>query len=105
MAEECAGSGGGGAGASPGAAEEECPPVIVSWEGSADIQSGDILIVRIADSLLLETFGQVDVKNGTPEANISHADGERSVIFRVVKLRVTYLYTTVGSEPYHLSVS
>lgn len=47
MAEECAG------GAAP---DEECPPVVVSWEGSADIQSGDILIVRIADSLLLETF-------------------------------------------------
>lgn len=80
MEEECGGSGGGG-GASPGAPEEECPPVIVSWEGSADIQSGDILIVRIADSLLLDTFGQVDVKNATPEGNVSHGDGERSVLF------------------------
>lgn len=79
MAEECAGSGGGGA--APGAPEEECPPVIVSWEGSADIQSGDILIVRIADSLLLDTFGQVDSKNSTSETNVSHGDGERSVIF------------------------
>ena len=82
MAEECAGSGG----AAPGAAEEECPPVIVSWEGAADIQSGDILIVRIADSLLLDTFGQLDVKNGTPEGNISHTDGERSDINRTVNL-------------------
>lgn len=82
MAEECAGSGGGGS--APGVPEEECPPVIVSWEGSADIQSGDILIVRIADSLLLDTFGQLELKNTTPEANVSHVDGERSVIYRQI---------------------
>lgn len=62
VAEECA------AGAAP---DEECPPVVVSWEGTADIQSGDILIVRISDSLLLDTFKP---KNATatvalPDAN------------------------------------
>lgn len=80
MEEECGSSGGTG-GAAPGAVEEECPPVIVSWEGSADIQSGDILIVRIADSLLLDTFGQLDVKNGTPVTNVSHVDEERSATY------------------------
>lgn len=72
VAEECAG------GATPG--EEECPPVIVSWEGSADIQIGDILIVRISDSLLLDSFGQhLEVKNITLDANNSHTDNGRSV--------------------------
>lgn len=72
MVEEC---GGGAGGTTPGA-EEECPPVIVSWEGFADIQSGDILIVRIADSLLVDTVAQPNVKN-VLDANFSHADGER----------------------------
>ncbi|XP_063899651.1 delta and Notch-like epidermal growth factor-related receptor [Helicoverpa armigera] len=101
MAEECAGSGGGGGGAAPAAADEECPPVIVSWEGSADIQSGDILIVRIADSLLLDTFGQVDVKNGTPEANVSHGDGER--VHRTLLQPAVYQVTRQGHE--HCDVS
>lgn len=81
MTEECVGG---------GAGEEECPPVIVSWEGAADIQSGDILIVRIADSLLLDTFGQLDVKNGTPDANVSNVDGERSAI--LIELKNCDLY-------------
>ncbi|KAJ8736373.1 hypothetical protein PYW08_007029 [Mythimna loreyi] len=92
MAEECSGGGTG---------EEECPPVIVSWEGSADIQSGDILIVRIADSLLLDTFGQLDVKNGTPEANVSHADGERE--HRTLLQPAVYQVTRQGHE--HCDVS
>lgn len=74
MAEECVG---GGTGSTQGAAEEECPPDIVSWEGSADIQSGDILIVRIADSLLLENFGQAEIKNRTLENNASRFEGDR----------------------------
>lgn len=72
MAEEC----GGGAGSTTPGTEEECPPVIVSWEGFADIQSGDILIVRIADSLLVDTIAQPDVKKAL-DANFSHSDGER----------------------------
>ncbi|XP_026731304.1 delta and Notch-like epidermal growth factor-related receptor isoform X2 [Trichoplusia ni] len=96
---ECAGSGGGGS--APGAPEEECPPVIVSWEGSADIQSGDILIVRIADSLLLDTFGQLELKNSTPEANVSHADGERA--HRTVLQPAVYQVTRQGHE--HCDVS
>lgn len=72
MAEEC----GGGAGATTPGAEEECPPVIVSWEGFADIQSGDILIVRIADSLLVDNIAQPDVIKAL-DANFSHSDGER----------------------------
>jgi hypothetical protein len=31
----------------------ECAPVSVSWEGSAEMQSGDILLVRIDDSRLV----------------------------------------------------
>lgn len=78
MREECGGSGGRSAGGTtPGATEDDCPPVIVSWEGIADIQSGDILIVRIADSLLLDTFNQVEPKNNTLNTNSSHIDGER----------------------------
>lgn len=71
MAEECAGGG------SPG--DDECPPVIVSWEGSADIQSGDILIVRIADSLLLDMRVPLEPKNVTPDTNTTHAKGDRWV--------------------------
>lgn len=28
-------------------------PMIISWEGAAEIQSGDVLIVEIDDTLLL----------------------------------------------------
>lgn len=70
MAEECVGGGG-------TQMDDECPPVIVSWEGSVDIQSGDILIVRIADSLLLDTFAQAETKNATLGTNITNAEGER----------------------------
>lgn len=28
-------------------------PMIISWEGTAEIQSGDVLIVEIDDTLLL----------------------------------------------------
>jgi len=31
----------------------DCLPMIISWEGSADIQSGDVLIVEIDDRLLI----------------------------------------------------
>ncbi|KAJ9578803.1 hypothetical protein L9F63_005011, partial [Diploptera punctata] len=30
--------------------DAECAPVSVSWEGSAEMQSGDILLVRIDDT-------------------------------------------------------
>lgn len=63
--------------ASPG--DDVCPPVIVSWEGSADIQGGDILIVRIADSLLLDTLVRPDSKNVTLDTNASRANGDRCV--------------------------
>lgn len=71
MTEECAGSTGNG-----GIMAEECPPVIVSWEGSVDIQSGDILLVRIAESFLLDSFRQADIKNITLQTNTSHDKGE-----------------------------
>ncbi|XP_069704556.1 delta and Notch-like epidermal growth factor-related receptor isoform X2 [Periplaneta americana] len=35
--------------------DAECAPVSVSWEGSAEMQSGDILLVRIDDSRLVES--------------------------------------------------
>lgn len=31
----------------------DCMPMIISWEGTAEIQSGDVLIVEIDDMLLL----------------------------------------------------
>lgn len=30
----------------------DCSPLIISWEGTSEIQSGDVLIVEIDDSLL-----------------------------------------------------
>jgi hypothetical protein len=33
----------------------DCLPMIISWEGSVDIQSGDVLIVEIDDKLLIST--------------------------------------------------
>ena len=33
----------------------DCLPMIISWEGSSDIQSGDVLIVEIDDKLLIST--------------------------------------------------
>ncbi|CAB3239977.1 unnamed protein product [Arctia plantaginis] len=101
MAEECAGRGGGGGGVTQGAVEEECPPVIVSWEGSTDIQSGDILIVRIADSLLLDTFIQIDAKNRTLNPNVSHVDGDR--VHRTMLQPAVYQVTRQGHE--HCDVS
>lgn len=35
--------------------EVECAPVSVSWEGSAEMQSGDILLVRIDDTRLADS--------------------------------------------------
>ncbi|XP_045538284.1 delta and Notch-like epidermal growth factor-related receptor [Papilio machaon] len=68
MSEECgAGSPGGGGG------EEGCPPMVVSWEGTADIQSGDILIVRIADPLLLDSAPHVANNNETEDSNSINA--------------------------------
>ncbi|KAI8438510.1 hypothetical protein MSG28_010992 [Choristoneura fumiferana] len=64
VTEACAGGG------------EECPPVVVSWEGAADIQSGDMLIVRIAESSLLDNFGQPD-KNNSRDTNATHPDVTR----------------------------
>lgn len=31
----------------------DCMPMIISWEGTAEIQSGDVLIVEVDDTLLL----------------------------------------------------
>lgn len=33
----------------------DCLPMIISWEGSVDIQSGDVLIVEIDNKLLIST--------------------------------------------------
>ncbi|KAG6440549.1 hypothetical protein O3G_MSEX001281 [Manduca sexta] len=86
MAEEC---GGGGVGTAQGAPDEECPPTIVSWEGSVDIQSGDILIVRIADSLLFENFGRPELKNGTLEVNTTHGDKPHRLLLQPAVYQVT----------------
>jgi len=37
--------------------------MIISWEGSSDIQSGDVLIVEIDDKLLIST----DKRNKTDD--------------------------------------
>lgn len=78
MSEDCVGTNAnGGAGA-----DEECPPVIVSWDATADIQSGDILIVRIVDSLLVDNGGGAhpDTKNLTHDTNDSRIDADRCAI-------------------------
>lgn len=31
----------------------DCMPMVISWEGATEIQSGDVLIVEIDDSLLV----------------------------------------------------
>ncbi|XP_069360006.1 delta and Notch-like epidermal growth factor-related receptor isoform X2 [Maniola hyperantus] len=94
MSEECAGTFRRGG-------EEECPPVIVSWEGAADIQSGDILIVRIADSSPLDTFVRVDSTNQTIDTNTSHADEDRS--HHTIPQPAVYQVTRQGHE--HCDVS
>lgn len=33
--------------------EGDCLPMTISWDGAAEIQSGDILIIEIDDTLLL----------------------------------------------------
>ncbi|KAI8438509.1 hypothetical protein MSG28_010992 [Choristoneura fumiferana] len=72
---------------------EECPPVVVSWEGAADIQSGDMLIVRIAESSLLDNFGQPD-KNNSRDTNATHPDGER--VHRTLPQPAVYQVTRQG---------
>lgn len=49
MVEECQ-----PASSAPTATEEDCSPDVLLWEGMADMQTGDILIVRINDSQLQE---------------------------------------------------
>lgn len=66
VSEECAGSSRG--------PDDECHPVIVSWEGSADIQSGDILIVRIKDPVP-EITDRIELTNATVDTNSSDNDG------------------------------
>ncbi|KAI5640559.1 EGF-like domain-containing protein [Phthorimaea operculella] len=80
-------------GTTPG--DDECPPVIVSWEGLADIQSGDILIVRIADSLLLDVLAQ---QNSTAplDVNSTHVDGDR--VHRAPLQPAVYQVTRQGHE-------
>ncbi|KAL4712748.1 hypothetical protein ACJJTC_008045 [Scirpophaga incertulas] len=79
---------------------DECPPVIVSWEGVADIQIGDILIVRISDSLLLDTFGAFDLKNVTSNGNSSQHGMEKH---RNILQPAVYQVTRQGHE--HCDVS
>ncbi|KAJ2947868.1 hypothetical protein O0L34_g9658 [Tuta absoluta] len=94
MVEECGVGGTGGAGGTtPG--DDECPPVIVSWEGLADIQSGDILIVRIADSLLLDVLAQHNT-TAPLDTNSTHVDGER--VHRAPLQPAVYQVTRQGHE-------
>ncbi|GLG96431.1 Protein of unknown function [Gryllus bimaculatus] len=39
------------------AGDEGCPPLSVSWEGAAELQAGDVLIVRIDDARLRAAAG------------------------------------------------
>lgn len=38
-------------------------PMIISWEGAAEIQSGDVLIVEIDDTLLLPADTNLTAQN------------------------------------------
>ncbi|CAH0724859.1 unnamed protein product, partial [Brenthis ino] len=71
-----------------GGAGGECPPVIVSWEGSADIQSGDILIVRIADSSL-DTFVHVEANETTNITTSSHTERSHHTALQPAVYQVT----------------
>ncbi|XP_045445472.1 delta and Notch-like epidermal growth factor-related receptor [Melitaea cinxia] len=92
ISEECMGGRGG--------SDEDCSPVIVSWEGSADIQSGDILIVRIAYFTPVDTLVHVDGANETTDANTSHNE-DRSHHF--ILQPAVYQVTRQGHE--HCDVS
>ncbi|GBP20654.1 hypothetical protein EVAR_16526_1 [Eumeta japonica] len=93
MPEDCL-SGGGSS--TTGSMDDECPPVILSWEGSADIQSGDILIVRIADAALLETSTTDIPRRTTEHNNATNNDGER--IHRSPPQPAVYQVTRQGHE-------
>lgn len=41
----------------------DCMPMIISWEGAAEIQSGDVLIVEIDDTLLLPADMNLTAQN------------------------------------------
>lgn len=38
----------------------DCMPMVISWEGTTEIQSGDVLIVEIDDSLLVPDDNRTD---------------------------------------------
>nr|XP_026493720.1 delta and Notch-like epidermal growth factor-related receptor [Vanessa tameamea] len=83
-----------------GEREEDCSPVIVSWEGSADIQSGDILIVRIAYFTPVDTSVHIDGANETTDTNSSHKE-DRS--HHAILQPAVYQVTRQGHE--HCDVS
>lgn len=78
MTEECLTPG--GVVPTPGGGDDDCPPIIVSWEGTADIQSGDILIVRIADSALLDSSKPANLQKASSRNMTQYSDGERLVM-------------------------
>lgn len=43
----------------------DCLPMTISWEGVAEIQSGDVLIVEIDDTLLLPADTNLTARNQT----------------------------------------
>lgn len=45
----------------------DCMPMIISWEGAAEIQSGDVLIVEIDDTLLLPADQSLSTANNIPD--------------------------------------
>lgn len=45
----------------------DCMPMIISWEGAAEIQSGDVLIVEIDDTLLLPANQGPSTANYIPD--------------------------------------
>ncbi|VVC87509.1 unnamed protein product [Leptidea sinapis] len=68
----------------------ECPQVSVSWEASADIQSGDILIVRISDSLLLDTTSR-EGNNESIDTNSTHTERTHQAVSQPAVYQVTRL--------------
>lgn len=57
------------AGSSP-SGDEECLPMVLSWEGAAEVQSGDILLVRIDDA-------QLTLANAAANHTVKTTDGDR----------------------------
>ncbi|XP_055296400.1 dual specificity protein kinase splB isoform X2 [Sitodiplosis mosellana] len=59
----------------------DCMPMIISWEGAAEIQSGDVLIVEIDDTLLLPA----DMNPSQANNNIDNGHRIATAVYQVTR--------------------